>query len=288
MKKYLWLLVGFMISGGAWAKCPDFEFNRNAISDTDVGRINRTDDADGSTIYFCASKNIPAFHWRVSEDELLQGTGITHQGGVAKVGFGGASNSVSGSAPIDVSSVMLTGASIPNANLSVNIKSTPHEWSVFGSNRGGAYNFFQRYTPPTTWTSSDWNDSRQKSAICGTRNSGQYANIIRYLQANRDGVFGFRNTAEPASTRWQTPVGDEILRAKVLMKSEASDSSSVMPVIVSFNWVNEKASGQFFAREEQGRMFCWVNIGVTLTLDTSHQSFGRAGNYNLTLDVNTL
>lgn len=289
MKKYLWFLVGLMVSGGAWARCPDFTFVKNAINDADVGRINRLDDVDSSTIYFCASKNVPAFHWVVSEDELLQGTGITHTGGVASIGFGGVNNSVFGNAPIDVGSVTLTGAGIPNANLSTNIKSNPHAWLVLRGHRGGAYNFFQRYTPSSTWTNGDWNDDNRKSAVCGTRDRGQYGNIIEYLRNHTNQVFDFDGTTiDPTSLQWQSPLGDEILRAKVLIKSETNNSSSFMPAIVSFHWVNENVSGQFFARQGQGHMFCWVSIGTTITLDSSHQSFGHAGAFKLTLGVNTL
>lgn len=282
MKKYLLMLMVMMCAGTAWA-CPvivDAE-NRNYSG---IVRVNTLNDQDGTTVYFCQTNGTgQTQHVTIDEDSLVSLSGGKRlNDGVANIAFA----DVFDEEPLGTShAVMTSGVNFANPTFN-EISPIRYPLSPTAVGNAGVFNFYVRATPqPNQWTSTI------KREACGGRHGlgVSYQYIIDYLRQNASDIFEFSNID---TATWTAGTGDHIATAKANIKiADGATGMGVMPVQIRFDWLNNKA-GQYFGTERsfdvsKRHLFCWVNVGVSITPDVSHANFRHAGTFGTKVHVLT-
>lgn len=282
INKYLLAVMGVMVSGVAFA-CPVIVDKDNRTY-SGVSRVNTPDDVDGTTIYFCRTDGANLLiDLNIDENILVNlPNGQTLQNGVANIPFG----SASAQAPLSVGSVVMSGGAGITAPTFRQLATTTYPLVNVGVlGHRGIFNFYVRATRPK----SQWTPTIKREACDGKhgwRVSHQY--IIDYLRINAKDIFNFSNISNQA--QWTPSTGTHITTAKINIKAEGT-GTGVMPARVEFHWLNNTA-GQYFGTERntddaKTHLFCWVNVGMTITPDSSDVNFRHSGTFGTKINVMT-
>lgn len=268
--KSLGLLMGMVLASEGWGKCPEILLTTRTYDRQALKQVNTLHEQNGETIYFCQTDNTSSqYHTTINETQLVSLSGIDD--GVESIAF----DAVSHLDLLNNNNIVIRG-NRQISNLPLNPLSISHPVSASGY---GVFNFYQRELPSGFHrnTLTSWCNGQLGSNI-------SYQEIVDYLGLNANSVFSFSNISGQAS--WQKGSDNIIATTKVKVKDA---NGYLLPMNVALIWLNKGDSGQYYSIQngDNRAVFCWVNVGVEMTLDTADGDFRHSGNFETKLQVLT-